>query len=365
MTWKVYLLKTVTGEVGPPLDVQSGSWSIELNKTEAGSVKARKAQLRRIPRRWWEPRTGSILMTYTDADGVERPIVAGPITGWPTETPETLDLEFAGIRSLLELRTIAQDMTLNGPSLGSIAWAIVDETCRIKPGGALPIIHGSPWEESGRQRTYYRWNLANNIVDKRLTELTEVINGPDIMFRPQWADEDHTRITWAMVHGSEADPRIPQTWTPVFDTTAARSDVQDLTVKSTATHLATRVWYTGAGEGEGTARVYAEDTTRIPDGVPFTEKVLSDSDQPNPDRLREKAEGALAASKRMLDQVTMSIRAGARRAPLGLWHVGDTCEVTLAGWVSIPDGSRLMRIIAASGDLSEKVTLDFQENTWD
>lgn len=369
MPWSVHLIRTVTGEVGPRIDAVSGSWSIELNKTESGSIKARKADLARIPRGWWSPHTGGVMFVHHGPDGVDRPIAAGPITGWSSETAQDLTLDWAGIREILAHRVIAQDLKFRGVSLGTIAWQVVNGMGAIKPGGALPIVHGSPEQTitdgADHQRTYEAWNLANNGIDKRLTELSEVINGPDIMFRPEWADESRTRMHWSMVHGTERRPRILQTWTADMDTTAPRAGLSDLSVKSEAAHIVSRVWATGSGEGAGVARTYVEDLSSLRDWAPFMEKVISDNDQSDTGKLRVKAQGELAASKRMLDQLTMSMRADSVKHPVGRVQVGDLVNVTLGGWVAIPDGTHPMRLISMSGGLDEKVTLDFQEDSWE
>lgn len=365
----VYLLRTVTGEVGSRIDPMTASWAIELNKIESGSIKVAKRDLLRRGAEWWAPYSGGVLITYTGPDDTERPITAGPITGWSAETAEDLTLDWAGIRTILAGRVIAQTMSYRGLSLGSIAWAIVDGTSSIKPAAGLPITHGSPTEtateNADHQRTYERWNVANNAVAKRLTELSEVINGPDIMFRPEWVDDDHRMIRWSMVHGTEANPHIAQARTPDFDTTAPASDVADISAKSEAAHMVSRVWATGAGEGDGVARVYVEDLASTARGFPFLEKVISDNDQASPDKLRVKAQAALAESQSMIDQLTFSVRADSRKNTLGTFCVGDQVQVTVRGLRSIPDGRHQMRLIQMSGGLDEKVTLDFQKEVWD
>lgn len=366
--WSVHLIRTVTGEVGPRVDAVSGSWSIELNKIESGNIKIRKADLARWGAEWWAPWSGGVLFVHHGPDGVDRPIAAGPITGWSAETADDLTLDWSGIREILAHRVIAQDLKFTGMSLGTIAWRVVHDMSEIKPGGSLPIVHGSPEEtvtdDADHQRTYEAWNLANNGIDKRLTELSEVIGGPDIMFRPQWANDEHTLLVWAMVHGTEGRPRIAQTWTADMDTTAPRAGLSDLSVKSEASHIVTRVWATGSGEGAGVARTYVQDLDSLGQWAPFTEKVISDNDQSDTGKLRVKAQGELAASKEMLDQLTMSMRADSVKHPVGRVQVGDAVNVTLKGWVSIPDGLHTMRLISMSGGLDEKVTLDFQQDSW-
>lgn len=368
MTYAVYLLRTVTGEVGSRIDVPSGSWSIELNKTESGSIKARKPDLAKRGKEWWAPRSGGVLFTFTDSDGVEHPVAGGPITGWSSETAEELTLDWKGPRYILANRILTENLTLTGISLGTIAWRLVKHSMDSKPAGGLPIVHGQDEEtaesKADHTRTYEQWNVSNNGYDKRLTELSEVINGPDIMFRPRWADADHRRVEWVMVHGTEANPRIGQAVHLDFDTTAALSDLSDLAVTSEAGHVVNRVWATGSGEGNDTYRQYVDDFSSLQDMVPFTEKVVTDSDAKDDNLLRRKAEGELAVSKQMLDQLTLSVRADARKNPLGTYHVGDVADVWLTGWFSIPDGRHQMRIIAMSGGLDGKVKVDFQKESW-
>ena len=217
-----------------------------------------------------------------------------------------------------------------------------------------------------RERTYEGWNLANNLIGKRWTELSGVINGPDIMIRPRWADDAQTRVEWALLHGTEAYPFIAQDWVPDFDTTADMGEVPDVSVTSSGKNLVHRIWCTGAGEGEGTARAHAEILSSVwRRGQPFVEDVMSDADQASPDVLRQKAHGELLSRQAMIDQVTLTFAANSRKTPLGSFFVGDTANVTLAGWKTIPDGTRPMRIIKMNGDLSPQVTLDFQQAQWE
>lgn len=362
--YKLYFLRTTTGEVGSRIDAQSCSWSIELNKIESLTATVSKSKLRKIDRLWWSPWSGGLLLTFTDYSGVEHPLIAGPITSYGTEKSDTLDLQASGIRKILEKRTIAQNLSFKNLSLGTIAWKIVEHVNTVKPGGSLPIVHGTPEEVAPHECNYEGWNLSNNVVDKRLTELSEVINGPDIMFRPVWANEHKTRIRWEMVHGTEVYPFIPQARTPDFDTTATASQIGDVSITSAGDFLVSRVWATGSGEGEGILRQRAETLDAINSGSPFLESVTSVSDADNDALLLDKARGELASKQEMIDQLTLSFQANSKKTPLGSFFVGDTARVTIKGWLTIPDGSRDMRIIKMNGSLDPSVNIDFQEATW-
>lgn len=363
--YKLYFLRTTTGEVGSVIDAPASSWSVTLNKTETLTATVMKSQLRKQDPIWYEPYSGGMLLTFTDVYGYERPIVAGPITDWGGETLDTLELSGEGIRAIFAKRTVGKNLSFTGMSLGEIAWRLCEEGMD-KPGGKLPITHRQPYEKADHQRTYERWNLANNMVDKRLTEISEVEGGPDLMFRPEWVDDTHTRIRWVFVHGNDTVPYIPQDRDPDFDLTAKMGDTSEASLTSSGADLTTRVWVTGSGEGEGVVREYAEDLSKLNHSLPFLEIVESDSDQSDRKELQKKARGYLLAYSKMIDQLSLSVDMNSKKNPLGTYYVGDTAKVNIGDyWLSIPAGLKDMRLIKMSGSLgSNTVKLEFQENSW-
>ena len=363
--YRVYWLDPVSGAVGSPVEVAGGgSWSITLNDTEDFSFTVRKSDLSAVQPRFYTPLSGGALLTHTAPDGIEYPIFAGVLTDWGAEEQHTLELKFAGIREIFERRTIWATLEYTSSTLGDIAWALCEHGMD-RPAGRLPITHGTRSPVTGqRQRTYEAWNLSNNFIGKRWKELSEVINGPDIMLRPKWTDDTHTYIRWEFVHGTEDYPYIAQAWTPDFDTTATGGEIISVKVTSSAKDILHRVWCTGAGEGEGIAFAYAENPNAIRDGLPYIEGVINDRDQTDETILRIKAQGALASRSAMVDQVTLDFPANSQKTPLGSFFVGDIATVTLRNWLSIPDGTRDMRIIKLSGNLDATVTIDFQEAQW-
>lgn len=354
---------TVTGEVGSPIDPVSLSWGIELNKIEDLTLTVKKKDFFKREKHWTAPWSAGVLLTYTNHLDEETPWVAGPIYDYGTETTTDIQLKAAGIRKVFENRVIWDDLTYRGMTYGDIAWAIIKHSMD-RAGGGLPIVHGVPAEDGRFERTYERWNLANNGVDKRLTELSEVIAGPDMMFRPVWANDEHTKIRWEFVHGTKLSPLIPQSRVPDIDTTAPGSDVADVSIVTSGAAIRHRVWCTGSGEGEGVARGYAEDLSGVEQWQPFLEMVMSDADQSEVSKLEDKARGALGSVSQMVDQLAIKMDGGSTKNPVGSFHVGDRAMVTLKGWHSIPDGSREMTIIKMSGDLTSMVSVDFQEDSW-
>ncbi|NVC23410.1 hypothetical protein E7Z53_08135 [Kocuria salina] len=364
MSWRVYLAETITGAAGRTLDPVSFAWSDELNGTGGGTCVVKKADLAGLARTQFGPWWACLVLCYVDADGNEHPWVGGPITGWPTEDRKNATFSWSGMRKMFERRFVEDDLTFRNTSYGQIMWELIQHGM-AKPNGRLPIVHGVPAETGAQERAYSSWDLANNAVDQRLDELAAVLDGPDVMLRPRWADENRTRFEWVLVHGTTVQPTIAQDWAPDWDTTPAESDVADVTVNADSSQITDRVWATGSGQGAGTVIAKAEDLAAVQDGRPFLESVISDTSQNRIAPLAEKAAGHLKAHRVATDQVSITVRADSTKNPLGRWHVGDAGYVTLGpDWLNIPAGTYLMRIIRASGSLTETVTVEMQEESF-
>lgn len=210
-------------------------------------------------------------------------------------------------------------------------------------------------------RTYRGYNVANNGVWKRLNELTGVRSGPDIAFRPAW---DGTSLEWLLHHGTRAQPTIAQDWTMDLDTTSSTSPVAAVNVTTDAGAVTNRVYWTGAGEDEGTLIRVVEDRSLLVDQMPLLESVGSTSDTDNPDLLVAHARAQLDAGRAPVTQISVQIDGNDPRAQIGRWRVGDAARLTLgAEWLTVKAGTRPMRIISAKGSwTSTMVDLEFQSD---
>lgn len=380
MTWVAHLVRTMDGRLGAQLDIAGeGSWSIPLNGIEEFSVTVGKDQLRRIDASWWSPYRASVVVSWRREDGSLVAWVAGPIIGPPTETRSTATFSCRGIGAVLSRRVLvpqepvsqstsaqaemmAGSLAYRGMSLGTIAQEVVKRGC-AKIGGMLPITFGSPRETGSalNERTYEGFNLANNGVWKRLTELSGVRNGPDIAFRPRWRDGS---LEWVMVHGTRAQPTIAQEWTADLDATSSQSPVASVSVTTDAARLASRVYWTGAGEGSTTLVRVAEDRARLNDQMPLLETVGSTSDSSNGDLIRTHALAELEASRAPVTQISVQIDGADPRCEIGRWRVGDAARLTMGtDWITVPPGTTSKRIISAKGSwVSSMVDLEFQDD---
>lgn len=368
--WQGFLFDTVTGLVGARLDLAAeGSWSMELNGVPAWTVTLAKAQWVRFDPRWWRPWATGVLMTWDDT-----PVLAGPIIELPTSTRDMVTLSCQGVEAVLGRRLVLKQgygpgeekqltgstVALTGLSLGTIMQEVVAHAMN-RGGAALPIVFKVPREKGIHERTFEGWNLQNNGCLKRLTELSEVIGGPDFAFRPEW-ERPGEKIRWGMWHGTNGSPFIPQKRIVSLDLTAPTGVVAEYTITPDSTEITSKHYETGAGEGPGLLVVVREDPARLWDGMPLLESVASTSDTETPKVLVDRAETAISAGGAPLIQLTVKVDGAAPRLSLGSWWVGDAMRVTLKDELLVPDGAREWRVIAAKGAWdSQIIDIEFQE----
>lgn len=371
--WSAYLVQTMTGSVGPrlPLLGDAGVWTDgPLNDATSGQVKVPAAELLKYERHWWGPWSGSILVCF---DG--HPITLGPILNLPEQAAGGVFLPFGGLWSLLDHRIVTYTdygdgegiplaesvVDYLGPSLGQIAADLVWKSMR-RPNGMFPFEVRSVAEPPpGRQRTYEGFNVTNNSVGKRLREITEVIGGPDIAFRPEWVPgAEGSRVQWVMHHGTEGMPEIGQPRTFTLDLTAPKGTFAEPSIKAAASRF-TRAYMSGEGEGAGTVmEIVSLHPSELDQFAPFLETAEGDSQAANPDLLRARGEGLV----RRMDtiQITTEILAHQPGMPLWTWHTGDAMVVRVPDrWPQLPPGTYQMRVLSRSGTFtSNKIKIEFQ-----
>lgn len=389
MIWRVYFLRTMTGQRGPMIrQSDSSPWSKELNGQDGIQVTVLKKSLKTVEADWWAPLKGGLLVTL-EFDGEEAPYLAGVFTDVPEEDEETATFSAEGINSMFARRVVLTEEYFNydarlsaeqikalsksrvsrvGFSLGTIMQEIITLSIE-KTGGFLPIRFGTPREvgaELNRRDSYHGWNLANIGTLKLIEELSNVINGPDFMFRPEWADDVHNLVVWTLYNGTAKQPTIHQDWYMSLDTTAPSQGVTNVRVKGSMADYANRAYWTGAGEDAGTLIRGYQDMTELSDGMPLVEYAGSTSDSENGDLIQSHAESHVRNNKYPRAQVSLDLNGADMRYRLDRWHVGDAAEVTIKGWLNMPDGTHTLRIISASGNVgSDIVSVEFAQEVND
>lgn len=363
--WSTYLYKTITGQLGPKINPSSQSWNIELNGTESISLTLRKSDLPNIDlTTWLSPWWAGVVVFWNDT-----PIVAGPILARPSESFEDVTISCGGIRSVLAKRTVNDEfvnwdllpkegrVSFSNYGLGTIAKKVVQRV-QQKPGGILPISYALADEQAGHERNYEGFNVSNLNCDDVLTKLSNVINGPDIMFKPRLLRPGI--LTFEMWTGTEAQPRIQQKYRPVWDTTASTGLVSGMNVVYTGTYMVSRVYAIGPGQDQGTMIKVVTDTGPLSRDYPMLEGTLSTGSSENPDVVTSHGLSNLEANNGPLTELQMTVRADGT-TPIGDFWPGDLVEVVTKGWLSLPDGKLQMRLLSITGDHTNNVKISLQK----
>lgn len=277
MQWSVLTGEMTTGQRITSLPFTGGRWSRSLG---SGSIEVtiptRSAQFA-IPvpltvsgaTRWvpgWERRRDLRLATqpprmFCAVLVWDQVLEAGPI--WVREEPgPSVSLRASGLWPIWDHRLLishlvdwstpgavaGSSLTYSGLSLGTIAKRMIEELV-AHTGGSLPLT--LPADESGtHERTYPGFEMA--MAGQRLSELTQVEDGPEIDF-PARLSDDRQGVEWTMRTGTTADRTLHQTgmdW--VIDARAPRGRVGALTVTEDASAMTVRALAKGAGSDTST-----------------------------------------------------------------------------------------------------------------
>lgn len=276
-TWRLFVAETVTGKIIRDVPfVGNPPWSYGLNMAGAlaptvpiGAID--KAALRALLDYWrlsWGLSWGSyiwqcgpvVTYRYDDVDG-----------------PPVLNVGCAGIWSLFSTKRVVAnpswtglniadadaDTTLTSLSLHTIAKRLVQND--MTRNGNLPIV--LPSDIPGTQeRTYPGYDLA--YVGERLAQLTQVIDGPEVEFRPEYTDSSRTVVQWRMRIGN---PRLGNLGLPhAFDYGRALTHVDE---DGDGSQQQFETWARGNGMERSLLTGHYADLSLVPTGWPKLESV--------------------------------------------------------------------------------------------
>lgn len=415
--WEAYLFKVATGDIGPRLNYESATWSTSLNDTESLSFKLRKSDLPKVDLNYWlAPWWAGVVYMY---NGI--PIVAGPIISRPTESFNNIDIACAGIRSVLARRYVtaelsnwaqlaASNITYKGMSLGTIAQEVVKQA-QNKAGGKLPISYpvppqyvstfaalkttlpacqfedGNPdgsdcfWDASvqGNQtgtsfaiingrvvydtvdaahtRTYKGFNIQNINADDILTKLSNVIDGPDVMFRPRLTSTYN--LTFDMLHGSENQPRIPQNAVPVWDITAESGNVTNMQITMTGAYQTFRVYSLGAGQDSKRLIRVVTNLDGPSKGFPLLESDINAGNSENSTVVYNHAVANLKANVNPIYEIQFEVRADGS-FPVSQFYPGMVVKLVVKGMLGMHDGTHDAILLNMNGGSDQNIKLSLQ-----
>jgi hypothetical protein len=289
LPWTCYLFATRTGEVLDEITLAAEpSWDAAINAEGSLQIQALVEDIADADLRSYGTDGGRLALALCLGEAPYGKIVqAGPI--WSAsfdDYSKLLTLQAKGIWSLLNRRLLvapgwqppnvltsdAYDTVFTDAPLPYIAKSLIDQ-CRQHVGGTLPIdtplstSEGGTMPETGtHDRTYVSHEMAT--YGQRLYELTQVIDGPDILFNPYFADHKHVR--WQMLIG---DPYLAQsTQDAVFE---YPGNLFYLSVNLDSSHRATEVVVRGNGSERALLYSYANSLELTDAGWPLISLVDS------------------------------------------------------------------------------------------
>lgn len=395
--WRVYLGDTMSGRLAQRIDVPGFKWSVTVSDSTFTTG-------RDVDKGVGEDSAGGVDIPWTAVpadDPAERCQMLMPLKRsvclmwddgsrtWPvawgaigprSDTYEATSFDLISAMELLDSRYLVREgvfgavsgqtegddpqpgtftrdtVRFEGMSLRGIASEVGSMCTEQKPGGFLPIDWTYLGETGGHERTYEGYDLGNNSGADIMRKISNVIDGPDIQFRPYMADAAHVRLRFTA--GSDADVFIGQGAVHSFSFTPHGGNAESVTVDYA--NPVQRVYATGSGTDEGQLCHLSQDISlcQRSDPWPLMEEHYSDSDAESASVLKGHADAQLSCTKDALMQVSFEVHFDDPTVPPpgSIWP-GEMVEFHVSGFPSLPDGMYRMRLMEMSGDDTDRAKL--------
>lgn len=391
-----------TGRIWRTFEVSNGTWSTSFAYGNAGAIDFS------VPTRALDPDGEGVdwatvrvetappkafaAVSYVDKNGNETFIEAGPIwkRKWNRKSG-LLQIGAGGLSTYFDHRKALPystpnwaewEVTYTGKELGLIAKRYIelaqyteseiglDPDLPENEWMALPLVLPSDAELGGagsdHTRSLQGYELA--WLGTRLTQITEVIDGPEIQFIPRRRTDDPRFIEWVANIGVEANDFLLTQTGPahVFDTTVDNSPVRDMDVDEDGTRFATYMWAGGEGEAQGrpiAVGSHPDGLALLEAGYPLIDGEITDTDSVSVQAtLQAHVDDGAKRSARPREQWVLKVD---RDGPPGVsqYRPGHWGEVRIGddnGW--LPADTYQTRILAMAGSAgSSEVSVTLAE----
>jgi len=224
-------------------------------------------------------------------------------------------------------------------------------------GGNVPVILPTEVVASTNERWVKGSDLA--YVGQKLSDLTGVQGGPDIMFTPR-LQSDRQGVEWVMRIGVPTEPRLFSPQRSKFYIGNQRSSVSRLRVQGDGTSLASQAFGSGGRTADQSLISVSADPSLTNAGYPLLESVdSSHSDVSDPVTLQSYSDEELLQGKRP-SKVWSFTHDLSQRPFLSSFNAGDFANVRVLDDSYLEAKTHSMRILARSGDdKGTKVDLTF------
>lgn len=376
---KLFVGDMVTGRNIIPIPARDGDWEIRRNRE--GSLSCDITLSAKAHRRLDLRQNAAPGRTYLAIGEGDHLFGGGPI--WDhtyDDDTRRLHLEAEGIWSMLNRRfimpaavetlslllTSGDDEGKPNPAVATLftgqSWpAIVRRILQqgfARAGGQLPIVFG-PDGVGAHDKSYD--SAAFKPQGEALTDLTELIDGPEIEFRPEFMP-DSRGVQWRALVGDDAKREISRGGLPHrFDFSVPLRTVRKLGVKLSARELSAEAWATGGRQSAVALIARAASNELLAKGYPRMESLsAAHSTVERQATLNAYAEDDLDLGSGLAEW--WSFETNIDHVPkVGTFTLGDYCDVVIRNNAYLPDGKHRRRIAAMSGSLRSrwvKVTTD-------
>jgi hypothetical protein len=210
----------------------------------------------------------------------------------------------------------------------------------------LPLV--LPADAAGPEsRTYDGYQLPT--VASVIEDIMDTEDGPDVDFFPRWFGSG--QVEWYLRMGNLTDGE----WS--WDVTAPESQVSGLKERRDGALMANRVVAIGEGS-EKKMKIAITDGSATSSFLPL-DVATSYKDEKSPTRLAARARADRKVREQPTEQVSMDVQMDPDFAVHEL-RLGGTVKWHTLGDPYLADGWHESRLIEFSGDLSEKIHLEFQ-----
>jgi hypothetical protein len=220
-----------------------------------------------------------------------------------------------------------------------------------RAGGALPIVFGADGT-GAHDKSYDAASFKTQ--GEALMDLTELVDGPEIEFRPRYTT-DGKGLEWVAMVGDDAQPEIASIGAPHrFDFSVPLRTVRKLAVKMSARDMVSEAWATG-GRQAAVALISRAASSALTDrGYPRMESVsAAHSTVDLQTTLDAYAKDDLALQSSPAEWWTFETNIDAVPR-IGSFALGDYCDLIIRNNAYLPTGKHRRRIAAMSGSLRSR-----------
>lgn len=360
MAWTVWCCDTTTGEKLYQLPASSFSWQRVLNSGGSGQASFRLGDplFREFDMRSCTALVRrTLVLEWVDAPSfrvVGEPVYAGIVwkRSYDRDT-QTLTVDHSDLWSILSRRLMVEQNT-TGVEKTRIEFRNISVSTVVKKtvqtGTAdLPMVYWSDF--TGGRKAVFEGYMLKSVADA-LQDQIDQPEGPDVDFRPIWGPSG---LQWQMRSNE-------QFGTYTWNMSAGQTGVSGIRVTEDGTKLSNNVFAIGQGTEQDS--IIRANPAASP--LPLLQSTASHKDEVDIAKLDGFVQEAQRVYATPTEQWSFNILASGGNGDtsdqtrvtdlrlngaLSLYSVGDP-------W--IPDGSSTHRLIQYSGDLGEKINLEFQ-----